>query len=399
MFWPENFRINDLVGELVRRGHEVTVLTGVPNYPEGDTFPEFRAAPGRFSQYEGARVVRVPMVTRGRSRFRLMLNYASFALSATVVGAWKLRRRKFDAIFVYEPSPVTVGIPAVFLRWLKSAPVAFWVLDLWPETLSAVGAIRSRWMLRLVGSLVSFIYNRCDLILAQSRSFIASIQRYTRHPECVAYFPSWAEPIFASAAEEPAAEVSVRPGAFNVMFAGNIGEAQDFPAVLEAACLLKSQGHIRWLIVGEGSMAEWVRGEARRRGLEENFEMLGRFPIERMPSFYRHAAALLVSLKDEPIFALTIPGKMQSYFAAGLPVIAMLNGEGAMVVRDANAGLACPAGDAGALAAAVLRLAATGDEERAAMGRNALQLSRTEFDRNILISRLESWLSTLRLRS
>ena len=340
----------------------------------------------------------MPTVTRARSRLRLMLNYLSYALSGAVLGAWRLRGRKFDAIFVYEPSPITVAIPAVVLRWMKSVPVALWVLDLWPETLSAVGVVRSPRALRLVGRLVSYIYNRCDMILAQSRSFIPSIQRYTRHPESVAYFPSWADSVFAGPAAEPAAEVEDRPGVFNVMFAGNIGEAQDFPAVLEAATLLKSHQNIRWLIVGEGSMAQWVRGEIQRRGLEDCFIMLGRFPVARMPSFYRHAGALLASLKDEPIFAMTIPGKMQSYFAAGVPVIAMLNGEGAMVVRDANAGLACPAGDAAALAAAVLQLASMDEKDRSVMAQNALQLSATEFDRNILITRLERWLSQLRLR-
>jgi colanic acid biosynthesis glycosyl transferase WcaI len=397
-FWPEDFRINDLVAELVHRGHEVTVLAGVPNYPEGDAFPEFRQNPAKFGEYRGAEVVRVPVVTRGRGRIRLMLNYASYAMNAAVLGAWKLRGRKFDAIFVYEPSPITVGIPAVLLRRMKSVPVAFWVLDLWPETLSAVGVVKSRWVLRLVGKLVSFIYNRCDMILAQSRSFIPSIQRYTRHPESVAYFPSWADSVFAAPAIEPAAEVTPRAGVFNVMFAGNIGEAQDFPTVLEAATLLKARDNIRWLIVGEGSMAQWVRGEIARRGLEDRFIMLGRFPVERMPSFYRHAGALLASLKDEPIFAMTIPGKMQSYFAAGVPVIAMLNGEGATVVRDANAGLSCPAGDATALAAAVLQLASMDEKERSVMAQNALRLSATEFDRNTLITRLEQWLNGLKLR-
>lgn len=398
VFWPEDFRVNDLVTELVTRGHHVTVLTGIPNYPEGRTFEAYRREPHRFSEFNGAAVVRVPILTRGTSRLRLMFNYLSYAISASVVGAWKLRGRKFDAIFVFEPSPVTVGLPAVLMRRLKSAPVAFWVLDLWPETLAAVGAIRAPWMLRAVGLLVSFIYNRCDLILAQSKSFIPNIRRYTAYPDSVVYFPSWAESLFARSVAQPAREIEPLPGVFNVMFAGNIGDAQDFPAVLNAAEALKAHRNIRWLIVGDGSMAQWVRTEVNRRGLEENFIMLGRFPVERMPSFYRHADALLVSLKDEPIFALTIPGKMQSYFAAAVPVVAMLNGEGAQVVSDAGAGLVCPAGDAAGLAAAVLKLAALDAPARAEMAKNALRLSTTEFERNTLISRLETWLQQLEVR-
>ena len=134
VFWPENFRVNDLAAELVKRGHEVTVLTGVPNYPEGAVFPAFRERPESFASYAGVEIIRVPIVVRGTSRIRLVVNYASYAVSAWLLGAWKLRRRSFDIIFVYEPSPVTVGLPAVLLKKAKRAAVVLWVLDLWPDT-------------------------------------------------------------------------------------------------------------------------------------------------------------------------------------------------------------------------------------------------------------------------
>ena len=129
-FWPENFRVNDLVDEFCKRGHEVTVLTGSPNYPSGEVFPEFRSNPGGFAQFGAASVVRVPMLPRGKGGLRLMLNYLSFAFCATVFGAWRLRGQAFDVLFVFEPSPITVGLPAAFLRYLKCAPLVFWVLDL-----------------------------------------------------------------------------------------------------------------------------------------------------------------------------------------------------------------------------------------------------------------------------
>ena len=151
VFWPENFRVNDLVTEMVSRGHEVTVLTGLPNYPEGTIFPDFQRTPQQYMRLGGAQIVRVPIVMRGQSRWRLMLNYFSFAVSACIVGSWKLRNRQFDVIFVYEPSPVTVGIPAVLLRRIKRAPVAFWVLDLWPETLQAIGVVSQTCCLRQLG--------------------------------------------------------------------------------------------------------------------------------------------------------------------------------------------------------------------------------------------------------
>lgn len=394
-FWPENFRINDLVAELVRRGHQVTVLTGLPNYPDGKVFQQFRDDPARYAHYEGADVIRVPMLPRGQGGLRLMLNYLTFAFNASVVGLWKLRGRQFDVIFAYEPSPITVGLPAALMRAVKRAPLAFWVLDLWPETLQAIGVVRSPLLLQAVGKLVSFIYKRCDLILAQSKSFIPQIQKYAANSSHVAYFPSWSESVFDMQHTVPADEVPLKPGSFDVMFAGNIGDAQDFPAILAAAESLKSHAHIRWLVVGDGRMARWVSDEIKRRHLQDCVLMLGRHPVERMPSFFKHADALLVSLKDEPIFSMTIPGKLQSYLAAGIPVLAMLNGEGAEVVKSSRSGLTCAAGDHAGLAAAVLQLSGMTNEEREIIGGNGLDVSAREFDRDTLIDRLEGMLEKL----
>ena len=393
-FWPEDFRINDLVSEFVRRGHDVTVLTGRPNYPSGRVFSEFREQPGQFSTYEGARIMRVPMLARGRGAICLALNYLSFALSATVFGVLRLRADHFDAVLVFEPSPVTVGLPAIALRGLKKWPIAFWVLDQWPETLSAVGVIKSRFALRLIGRLVSFIYSRCDLILVPSKSLVTGIRRYCRPDQSIGYFPNWAESTYQRGAS-PATEVPVSAGAFNVMFAGNIGESQDFPTILDAAEQLASHRHIRWLIVGDGRMSSWVRKEVARRGLQEQVILLGRHAPERMPAFFRHAGALLVSLKPDPVFSITVPGKIQSYLAFGLPILGMLDGEGARVIEEADAGLTCPAGQAQALADIVLRVAAMSDASREAMGAKGQAYASEQFDRDRLVNRLDTWLVEL----
>jgi len=393
-FWPENFRVNDLVAELGRRGHEVTVLAGPPNYPEGRIFPQYRREPGRYAVYEGAEVVRVPVVTRGRSRLRLALNYLSAMLSGASLGTWRLRGKPFDAIFVFQPSPITTCLPAIVIGRLKRAPVLLWVLDLWPETLAAVGVVRSPWLLALIGRVVSFIYRRCDLVLGQSRAFLPNIEKYAGGSSRFRYFPSWAEPLFREglAAVEPAPEVREFRDTFNVVFAGNIGEAQDFPAILDAAEALRHRADIRWLIVGDGRAAEWVRAEIGRRGLEEAVRMLGRHPIERMPAFFRGGDALLVTLKSDPVFAMTIPGKVQTYLATGLPLIGMLDGEGARVIEEAGAGFVCPSGDGRALANRVTRLAELPPGERVAMGARGVAYSQREFDRDRLLTQLEGWM-------
>lgn len=390
-FWPENFRINDLAKELVLRGHEVTVLTGIPNYPDGNVFDAFKKDRSLFDNYAGAKIYRAPMFLRGNSRLRLLLNYISFVFGACFFGPWFLRGQDFDVIFTYEPSPVTVGLPAVLLGRLKRVPVVFWALDLWPDTLAAVGAIRSTLVLSVIGYMVRFIYNRCALVLGQSRGFLDSLAKYCDDANKIRYFPSWAEELFYVDKKSPAPEVPKLEGAFNVLFAGNIGEAQDFPSVLEAAEILKHNTAIRWLIVGDGRMAEWLRNEVVKRDLTHCFLLLGRFDVERMPSFYAHADAFLVTLKHSPVFSLTIPGKVQSYLMAGIPLLGMLDGEGNSVILDANAGLVCPSGDSKALAEAVLNLSLMNKSDRQQMGNNGRTYAQKEFNRELLINKLESW--------
>jgi glycosyltransferase involved in cell wall biosynthesis len=389
-FWPENFKVNDLTQELVQRGHSVTVLTGIPNYPSGNVFAEYQQNPQSFSDYCGAKVLRAPMLARGKGAVRLGLNYLSFVLGACLVGTWRLRGQPFDVIFVFEPSPITVGLPAVLLGRLKSVPVVFWALDLWPETLVAIDAVRSPMVLGWVGRLVAFIYQRCTLVLGQSRGFLASIAKYCSDTQKIRYFPSWAEEIFNQTDVMPAVEVPAKEGVFNVLFAGNIGDAQDLPAVLDAAELLKDKASIRWLIVGDGRKSDWVHTQVQRRGLQNNVLLLGRFPLERMPSFYAHADALLVSLKKDPVFSLTIPNKVQSYLMAGVPLIGMLDGEGSKVIQESNAGLVCAAGDSVGLAAVVLQMQAMNADQRRQFGANGCAFAEQEFGRSLLIDKLEA---------
>lgn len=393
-FWPEVFRVNEIVSELTARGHAVTVLTGRPNYPDGQVFAAYRENPQAFSRYAGADVLRVPLRPRGKGSLRLVLNYWSFVFWGTLLGPWLLRGRRFDAIFVFETSPITSALPAILLKKLKRAPLFLWVLDLWPDTLSAIGIVKSERALGWVGRLVAFIYGHCDLILAQSRGFFPRIERWSKAPAKSRYFPQWAEADFDAgkvAAAAVAPELAAHDGFFKIMFAGNLGEAQDFPAILDAAERLKHRRDIRWLIVGDGRAADDLRRGIAARGLQDTVFMLGRHPIERMPSFFKGADALLVSLKAEPIFAMTIPGKVQAYLAAGRPLLAMLDGEGARVIAEAQAGLGCPAGDGAALAACAERMAALSAEERAAMGRRGQDYGAHEFDRATLIAQLERW--------
>jgi colanic acid biosynthesis glycosyl transferase WcaI len=396
-FWPENFRINDLASEMSARGHQVTVLTGWPNYPEGGIFPDFKRHPEKYTKMGSVDVIRVPLIGRGKGTFSLLLNYLSFVLSASFIGPIKTLKKEFDVIFVYEPSPITVGLPAIVFKVLKGAPIAFWVLDLWPETLSAVGVIKNARILKSVASLVRLIYKNCDLILAQSRSFINAIEKYCAEAKKICYFPSWSEELFSDAVVPLASEVEKRDGIFTVLFAGNIGDAQDFPTILRAVTLLRERKDVRWIIVGDGRMAAWVKSEIERLGLTENIMMPGRFPLERMASFFLHADALLVSLKPSEVFAFTIPGKVQTYLSSGIPIIGVLDGEGAQVIQEAQAGYTCNAGDASALAEAVCRMADLSPAQRSAMGKSGKLYYDSQFRKELLMDTLEGHFKTLAL--
>jgi len=398
-FWPENFRINDLVVDFIKRGFKVTVLTGYPNYPEGRIFPSFLSNKGKFSHLEGADIIRCPMIPRGKGGAKLILNYLSFAISASILGAWKLRRVHYDLVFAYQVSPATIAIPAIFLKRLRKAPLVFWILDLWPETLEALGVVKSRFLVHSIGKCMKWIYSSCDLILVQSKAFIDNLALRGIPPQKISYFPSWAEAVFTDAKPIPAAEIQPKPDAFKILFAGNIGDAQDFPTLLDTAAILKNEHiDIQWFILGSGRRANWVKEEVKKRELSDQFFMVGTFPVERMPSFYAHADALLVSLKDEPIFSLTIPGKVQSYLAFGVPLLGVLAGEGARIIEETKVGVVAPPGKPAELADTIKRLIRLSPEEKRQMGRNALELSSSQFNREKLFDNLEVMFKNLRQR-
>ena len=386
-FWPEGFSINAVARTLVARGVELRVLTGKPNYPEGRIYPGYRPLAVEREDHDGARIDRVPIVPRGlRSPLRLALNYLSFIVSASLFGPWCLRGFRPDAILVYCPSPLLQALPALLIGRLKRAPVAVYVQDLWPESLEATGYVRSRWLLKAVAAVVAFIYRRADLILISSRPFEAPIRRLAPHARIV-YQPNSVD---AALADPEAAErlpLPVLDSGFSVMFAGNIGAAQAMPVIVEAAALLLPRPDIRLVIAGSGSELEWLERQRSERGLT-NLHLVGRFPPAAMPSLFARASALLVTLADRPIFAMTVPNKTQAYMAAGRPIIACMNGEGARLVVEAQAGLAVPAEDPRGLADAVLRLYGMSAEERERLGANGRRYYREHFEHEKLVSDL-----------
>jgi len=396
-FWPEQFRINDLVQGLKERGHDVTVLTGMPNYPGGKLFDGYSWWKKRHEQFDGVPVYRVPLFLRRQGRgWQLALNYLSFVLFGCLLAPWYFRKHDFDVIFVFEPSPFTVGLPAILMRRLKRAPLLFWVQDLWPESLSAAGAVRSPAILGQVGRMVRWMYQRCDRVLVQSEAFTEPAIQAGARADDIRYYPNWAESFYRPLARSEADTQGVMlPEGFRVLFAGNLGEAQSLDTIVAAAGLLKHEVAIQWVIVGDGRRGSWMRDEVKRQGLEQHVCFTGSFSAEAMPGFFAAADALLVTLKADEVFAQTIPSKVQSYMACGRPLVAALNGEGARIIQESGGGVAVAAGDAGALAAAVLELYNMSPDERTHMALSARAYYDSQFERDMLVERLEAWMREL----
>jgi len=395
-FWPETFRINDLAIALVERGHEVTVLTGIPNYPSGKFFPEYGLGKKYEDTYHGVKIKRVPLFPRQESKgWQLAINYLSFMFFASLLSPI-FCRDQYDLIFVAQFSPVTVGIPAIILKKIKKIPILFWIQDLWPESLSATGAVKSKGILQMVGKVVKFIYSHCDHILVQSRGFISNVNSMGVLSHTISYFPNWAEELYKPMKLEiNAPEYAKLPQGFNVMFAGNIGAAQDFENILDAVERLKVYPDIHVVVLGDGRMQEWVEEQVKVRGLTQQVHLLGRYPVEAMPRFFALADVMLVTLKSQPIFALTIPSKIQSYLACGKPMIAALEGEGGNVIRESGAGMVCPPENPKALAETILAMYQQTPAQREKMGEKGRTYFESHFEREMLLNKLEECMKNL----
>ena len=367
-FYPENFKRNDMAFELVKRGHEVTVLTGIPNYPHGKYYEGYGLFRRCTENINGVKVKRAWLFPRGNGGgLRLALNYFSWAFFASWKGFILSLFHSYDVIIGHEPSPITQGIPAIVIKKLLKIPFYFWVLDLWPESLVSAGGVRNKYVLNFFTRITKFVYSNSDRILISSRGFRNSILEKGENEAKLVYFPNWAENIFSKCNE---CRIPDLPCGFKIMFAGNIGEAQDFEHIMQAALMLKDERDIHFIFIGDGRKRVWVDEFMAKNELQDTVHLLGRFPLETMPTFFKQADVMLVTLKDELIFNVTVPAKLQAYMATGKPILAMLNGEGAEIVQEAGCGYAVPAGDYEGLVREIKKMKDLEVQKRLALGKS-----------------------------
>jgi glycosyltransferase involved in cell wall biosynthesis len=396
-YWPEDFRINDLVQGLIDRGHKITVLTGIPNYPHGKFFSGYSLFSLGEEYSKNVRIIRVPLFPRGNGRaWRLILNYLSFMVSATFFGPFYCREN-YDIILGYAPSPITVAIPAILLRAIKKAPFMFWIQDLWPESLQVASKLFGPHSLAFVRKVVDFIYRRCDKILIQSPGFRSHVEQAGINKDNILLFPNWAEELYQPKAKSAKfAKEAHLPDGLKVLFAGNIGMAQDFETIISAAKILKSHSDIHFVILGDGRHKGWVQKEIRSSGLEKTVHLLGRKSVESMPDYFANVDVLLATLKNDPIFLRTIPSKLQTYLACKKPVIVGIGGVAADIIRESKAGLSTTPGDPQDLADAILEINKLSEFERQKLGDNGYEYYLKNYERNMLIDRLEGWAKSLK---
>lgn len=387
-FYPEEFKINDLVETLVKKGHEVTVLTGKPNYPKGEYFDGYEFKGVMHEEYKGARVVRVPLIKRGRGGAKnLVLNYFSFVYYANKY--LKKNEIKADAIICFEISPITQAFPCITCKKRYGGKLLLWVQDLWPESVTAAGGVTNKFALGLLDKMVKHIYNKSDKLMIQSESFAESILSKGDYKNKIVYVPNWAEDLFIDRERiDKERYLGMMPEGFKVMFAGNIGAAQDFGSIIEAANLTKDVPEIKWVIVGDGRAKATAEERVKELGLQETVKFLGRHPMQEMPNFFTHADAMLVTLKDEYIFSLTIPSKVQCYMAAAKPLLTMLNGIGNKIVEESGCGLTAKAGDAQQLAVNVKKMYAMDKTDVENMGAAALNYYNDHFSKETIIENI-----------
>ena len=359
-FWPESFIINDLVKTLTSQGHSVKVLTGKPNYPDGNVFNGYSEEGIEEELFEkNISIFRVPLRPRKTGGAKnLFLNYWSFIWNGLRFFPDAVKNESYDAIFVFAPSPITMAIPAIYLKWKLKTHLAIWVQDLWPESLSATGFVKNRFLLGLVKIMVRGIYSQSDTLLVQSKGFIKPVSHYANANKVIYYPNSYKDNKSVSEINNkalPDAIANLMEQYFCVTFAGNLGKAQSLETIIDAADKLKHLPNIRIILVGSGSLSDWILDQKLNRKLD-NLILAGRFPAEVMPQFFIRSEALLVTLKKEEIFSYTVPSKIQSYLAAGRPIIAALDGEGARVIEDSRAGLTCEAEDVEGLVSCIERL-------------------------------------------
>ncbi|OBZ11230.1 glycosyltransferase family 4 protein [Bacillus sp. FJAT-26390] len=378
-FYPEQFRVNDICFQLVKDGHEVTVLTGLPNYPGGVVNKKYRWFRNQSETINGVKVIRSWLLGRGNGKVRLGLNYLSFAVVSSIRSLFI--KKDFDNILVYQLSPVTMALPGLLLKKMTKKPLILYCHDLWPESIASAGISDKSRLYRGLLKLSRWIYKSADEIWISSRLFKEYFVSKLDINNNITYLPVYAEGLFEEIDIEKATNDTI-----NLVFAGNIGEMQSVETIINAANELKEINSIKWHIVGDGSSRRKCEELAQRLELE-NVVFHGHHPISAMPEFYQMADAFLVTLKANKVISYTLPNKVQSYMAASKPIIGAIDGETKLVIEESGCGY-CSAAEDYKMLAENIRVFISEKDKHIEYGERAKKYYDINFSKGVYMSRL-----------
>lgn len=352
-FYPEQFRINDICCEWIKKGYQVTVLTGIPNYPQGKFYDGYGFKKKRKEKWKGINIIRIPLIPRGNNSLGLILNYFSFPVSGWF---WnKTNKFKADYVFMFETSPMTQCMIGVWYAKKYKIPLYLYVQDLWPENVEIITGIHSKLILGPIQHMVDKIYKNCTEIFVTSPGFKEAVCKRGIVPQKVHYWPQYAEEFYKPHEKKSIKEIPEN-GKFKVVFTGNIGYAQGLDILPKTASELKKRGidSVQFVIVGDGRYREHFEKEIE--SVKEMFLMIPRQPAERIPEILSACDVAFLSFQDSELWKMTIPAKLQSYMACGMPVIASAEGETERIIREAACGICTPFGNSEKLANAILNM-------------------------------------------
>lgn len=397
-FYPETFRINDMAVEWVKRGHRVTVLTGIPNYPIGKFYRGYDYIHRRSETWNGIQIIRIPLIPRGSSSFGLIVNYFSFVVSGWL---WKMTADiHADIVFTYGVSPMTQALIGCWYSGKYHIPHFLYVQDLWPENVETVTGIHNKTIIKPIDSMVAYIYEHSSQIFATSRSFVQRIIKRGVDKNKVHYWPQYAEDFYRpldretvrmEAKKESLVHLIPEDDTFNIIFTGNIGTAQGLDILPKVAESLKdSYRNIRFIIVGEGRYQNKLEAEIKIRRVEASFIIIPRQPAEIIPCLLSCCDAAFLSFNKSRLWEMTIPAKLQSYMACGMPIIAAAQGETKTVIDEAGCGICCKNGDVEALAEAIQELQSADLKQ---MGQNSRMYAEKHYKKSVIMDEMEEFLN------
>lgn len=380
-FYPESFRINTLCRELVLRGHEVTVVTAYPQYPGGEIYEGYGFDIPYEKEWHGVKIERVKVPPRGHNIIGLLRNCIGYVVEAN---RWvKQCKEKYDVVFVFEVSPVTVGLPAVSYKKKFGTPVFFNLQDLWPENVHEVLGIRFPPLTFVINKIVDNIYSNSDKILCASNGFVRNLLNRGVSPEKLVFWPQFCM--------EPDLAEATRPGiysekTFNIVFTGNIGDAQGLDLMISAARELKGQA-IRWYLVGDGRARPRLEKLVQEYDVADDVVFIGRVSEAEANKYVAFADCAYLSFTNNKIFNMTLPAKLQTYLACGAPILAAAGGESADIIAEANCGKAVPA-ELDKLVDAVKEMSITSQQDRIQYSQNSRMFYEENFRMDTLVDRL-----------